>query len=127
VAYTQAVEAAAVLKPPPRAEYIRTIMLEIERLHSHLLWTGLACHILGFDTLFMQSFRIREPIMWMAEKITGNRKTYALCQIGGVRWDINAERKGELRQCLDKLEAEWRPLVHAIAHDKNLQKRTRGI
>ncbi len=127
VAYVQAVESAAALKPPPRAEYIRTIMLEIERLHSHLLWTGLACHILGFDTLFMQSFRIREPIMWMAEKITGNRKTYALCQIGGVRWDINAEMKDELRQCLDHLEAEWRPLVHAIAHDKNLQKRTRGI
>ncbi len=77
VAYAQAVEEAAALKPPPRAEYIRTIMLEIERLHSHLLWVGLACHIVGFDTLFMQSFRIREPIMWIAEKISGNRKTYA--------------------------------------------------
>lgn len=47
VAYVQAVEAAAGIKPPPRAEYIRTIMLEIERLHSHLLWVGLACHIVG--------------------------------------------------------------------------------
>ncbi len=127
VAYTQAVESAAALKPPPRAEYIRTIMLEIERLHSHLLWTGLACHILGFDTLFMQSFRIREPLMWIAEKITGNRKTYALCLIGGVRWDFTPELKAELRQTLNQLEAEWRPIVAAVSGDKNIQRRTRGV
>jgi len=127
VAYAQAVEDAAALKPPPRAEYIRTIMLELERLHSHLLWTGLACHIVGFDTLFMQSFRIREPLMWIAEKISGNRKTYALCVIGGVRWDITPEVKVELRQVLDKLETEWRAVVAAVSKDKNLQKRTSGV
>jgi len=127
VCYAQAVESAVALRPPSRAEYIRTIMLELERLHSHLLWVGLAGHIVGFDTLFMQSFRIREPIMWMAEKISGNRKTYALCVIGGVRWDITPEVKLELRQVLDKLEAEWRPVVAAVLKDKNIQKRTRGV
>jgi Ni,Fe-hydrogenase III large subunit/Ni,Fe-hydrogenase III component G len=127
VAYSQSVEAAAAIAPPPRAEYMRTIMLEIERLHSHLLWVGLACHIVGFDTLFMQSFRIREPIMWIAEKITGNRKTYALCLIGGVRWDIGPDLKTELRRVLDKLEAEWTAVVDAVSRDKNIQKRTRGV
>ncbi|HKT70952.1 MAG TPA: NADH-quinone oxidoreductase subunit C, partial [Terriglobales bacterium] len=102
VAYVQAVEAAVALRPPARAEYIRTIMLELERLHSHLLWVGLACHIVGFDTLFMQAFRIREPVMWVAEKITGNRKTYGLCVVGGVRWDITPELKAELSKVLDK-------------------------
>jgi len=127
VAYTEAVEAAAALRPPPRAEYIRTILLEMERLHSHLLWVGLACHIVGFDTLFMQAFRIREPVMWMAEKITGNRKTYGLCVVGGVRWDITPELKAELNQVLNKLQAEWEPLVGAVSRDKNIQKRTRGV
>jgi Ni,Fe-hydrogenase III large subunit/Ni,Fe-hydrogenase III component G len=127
VAYVQAVEEAAALKVPPRAEYIRTIMLELERLHSHLLWVGLACHIVGFDTLFMQSFRIREPIMWIAEKISGNRKTYAICLIGGVRRDITHELKAELRAVLDKLEAEWRPVVSAVSKDRNIQKRTCGV
>ncbi len=127
VAYAQAVESAAALKIPPRAEYIRTIMLELERLHSHLLWTGLACHILGFDTLFMQSFRIREPIMWMAEKISGNRKTYALCIIGGVRWNLTLGLRTELRHVLDKLETEWQPVAAAVSKDKNIQKRTRGV
>jgi len=127
VAYVQAVESAAALRPPPRAEYIRTVMLEIERLHSHLLWVGLACHILGFDTLFMQAFRIREPIMWVAEKITGNRKTYGLCLIGGVRWDITPEARTELRQVLDVLEREWRAVAEAVSGDRNIQKRTRGV
>ncbi len=127
VAYAQAVESAAALAIPPRAEYIRTIMLELERLHSHLLWTGLACHILGFDTLFMQCFRIREPIMWLAEKISGNRKTYALCVIGGVRWNIPRGLYPELRAALALLEGEWKQVVAVVRKDRNLQKRTRGV
>jgi len=127
VAYAQAVETAVGIQPPPRAEYMRTIMLEMERLHSHLLWVGLAFHILGFDTLFMQAFRIREPIMWMAEKISGNRKTYALCLIGGVRWDLTEELKEELRGVLDRLEREWMDVFRAVAKDRNIQRRTRGV
>jgi Ni,Fe-hydrogenase III large subunit/Ni,Fe-hydrogenase III component G len=127
VAYAQAVEQAAAVEPSPRALFIRTIMLEIERLHSHTLWVGLASHILGFDTLFMQSFRIREPIMWIAEKISGNRKTYALCVIGGVRWDITPDLKRELEAVLDKLEKEWTGVFAAIKGDKNIMARSRGI
>jgi len=127
VAYAQAVEAAAGVSPPPRAEYIRTIMLELERLHSHLLWVGLGCHVLGFDTLFMHSFRIREPVMRLAEKISGNRKTYSLCVIGGARCDIEPELQLEMRSVLDKLEAEWKQVVAAVSGDKNIQRRTRGV
>jgi Ni,Fe-hydrogenase III large subunit/Ni,Fe-hydrogenase III component G len=127
VTYAQAVEQAVAIKPSLRAEFIRTLMLEIERLHSHALWVGLAAHILGFDTLFMQSFRIREPIMWMAEKITGNRKTYALCLIGGVRWDITAELRAEIRQVLDRLEKEWKGVYDAVKGDRNIMARSKGI
>ncbi len=127
VAYAQAVESAAALQAPPRAEYLRTILLELERLHSHLLWVGLACHIVGFDTLFMQCFRIREPIMWVAEKITGNRKTYGLCVIGGVRRDLTEELKAELQQVLGRLETEWQTLTGAVLKDRNIQRRTRGV
>ena len=127
VAYIQAVEQAAAIKPTPRAEFIRTIMLELERLHSHLLWTGLASHILGFDTLFMQSFRMREPIMWIAEKLTGNRKTYSLCVVGGVRWDITSELKKELQGVLDTLEKEWVKVANAVQGDRNIKARTKGV
>ncbi|MEN6311758.1 MAG: NADH-quinone oxidoreductase subunit C, partial [Acidobacteriota bacterium] len=87
VCYSQAVEAAAGIKISRRAEYIRTIMLEIERLHSHLLWLGIAGHLIGFDTVFMQAWRVREKSMWLAERITGNRKTYGMVLVGGVRRD----------------------------------------
>ena len=127
VAYAQAVEQAAAIEPPARAKYIRTIMLELERLHSHLLWVGLANHILGFDTLFMQSFRMREPIMWLCERITGNRKTYGLCVIGGVRWDITPELTDDINRVLDQLEKEWTAAAKAVQGDRNLQKRTKGI
>jgi len=127
VAYAQAVEQAAAIEPPARARYIRTIMLELERLHSHLLWVGLANHILGFDTLFMQSFRMREPIMWLCERITGNRKTYGLCVIGGVRWDITPELTTDINRVLDQLEKEWTAAAKAVKGDRNLQKRTKGI
>ncbi len=127
VTYAQAVESAAALQAPPRAEYLRTIMLELERLHSHLLWVGLACHIVGFDTLFMQCFRIREPVMWVAEKITGNRKTYGLCVIGGVRRDLTDELKAELQQVLAGLETEWQAVTGAVLKDRNIQQRTRGV
>ena len=82
--YCQAVEAAAEIVIPDRARYIRTVMLELERIHSHLLWLGLAGHIIGFDTVLMQSWRIREPVMWLAEAITGNRKTYGMNLVGGA-------------------------------------------
>jgi len=127
VAYAQAVEQAAAVEPPPRAKYIRTIMLELERLHSHLLWVGLANHILGFDTLFMQSFRMREPIMWLCERITGNRKTYGLCVIGGVRWDITPELTDDINRVLNQLEKEWTAAAKAVQGDRNLQKRTKGV
>ncbi len=127
VAYAQAVESAAALQAPPRAEYLRTILLELERLHSHLLWVGLACHIVGFDTLFMQCFRIREPVMWVAEKITGNRKTYGLCVIGGVRRDLTEPMQAELLEVLARLETEWQAVTGAVLKDRNIQQRTRGV
>ncbi len=127
VTYAQAVEQAAAVKPTERAEFIRTILLELERLHSHLLWVGLANHILGFDTLFMQSFRMREPIMWLTERITGNRKTYGLCVIGGVRWDITPELRTDILSVLSTLEKEWLPAAKAVSGDKNLMRRTKGV
>jgi Ni,Fe-hydrogenase III large subunit/Ni,Fe-hydrogenase III component G len=127
VAYVQSVESAAALQAPPRAEYIRTIMLEIERLQSHLLSVGLSCHIVGFDTLFMHSFRIREPLMRIAEEITGNRKTYGLCVVGGVRRDIGQEMKARLLAVLGALETEWRTVAGAVDGDRSLRKRMVGV
>lgn len=126
-AYVEAAEEAMGIQAPPRARYIRSLMLEIERIHSHLLWLGIAGHILGFDTVLMQSWRIREPIMWLAEKITGNRKTYGMNLVGGVRRDIPKEIHPEILEVIAKIETETAAVVDAIAGDSTLKARLSGV
>ncbi|MFB3852698.1 MAG: NADH-quinone oxidoreductase subunit C [Vicinamibacterales bacterium] len=126
-AYSQAVEKAAGLAVPRRAEYIRTLMLEIERIHSHLLWLGVAGHLIGFDTIFMQAWRVRERVMWLAERLTGNRKTYGMIVIGGVRRDITPETAGDIRGVMDVTEKELRALSAAIEKDTAIHKRTKDV
>jgi Ni,Fe-hydrogenase III large subunit/Ni,Fe-hydrogenase III component G len=125
--YSQAVELAAGLKISRRAEYIRTIMLEIERVHSHLLWLGVAGHLIGFDTVFMQAWRVRESIMWLGEKLTGNRKTYGMIVVGGVRRDITPELKDDLLNVLKKIEEELIVIKNAIIGDTAIHRRTKGV
>ncbi|HRV05830.1 MAG TPA: NADH-quinone oxidoreductase subunit C [Candidatus Saccharicenans sp.] len=127
VNYAQAVEAASGLKIPRRAEFIRTIMLEIERLHSHLMWLGVAGHLIGFDTVFMQAWRIREKIMWLAESLTGNRKTYGMVIVGGVRRDIDLTKAELIKKTLAEVEKDVQALEKAIIKDKSIHRRTKGV
>ncbi len=125
--YCQAVEKAAGIEVPRRARYVRTIMLEMERIHSHLLWLGIAGHILGFDTVLMQTWRIREPVMWLAEEITGNRKTYGMNTIGGLRRDLPAGLASKALEVLAGVERESLAVRDAIVGDGTLMARTRDV
>ena len=125
--YCQAVEKAAGIDVPRRARYIRTIMLELERIHSHLLWLGIAGHIIGFETVLMQAWRIREPVMWLCEEISGNRKTYGMNTIGGLRRDLPDQIKPKLLETLAEVEKETVAVRNAIIGDTTLHARTRGV
>ena len=124
--YCQTVEKAAGITIPRRAAYIRTLLLELERIHSHLLWIGLACHFIGFDTLFMQAWRIREPVMWLTEYITGNRKTYGMNRIGGVSRDLPFDAFERITPVIDKIEAQSAQVGDAIVEDASLRARLEG-
>jgi Ni,Fe-hydrogenase III large subunit/Ni,Fe-hydrogenase III component G len=125
--YCQALEKAAGIDAPRRARYIRTIMLELERIHSHLLWLGIAGHIIGFETVLMQTWRIREPVMWLCEEISGNRKTYGMNTIGGLRRDLPDQIKPKLFETLAEVEKETIAVRNAIVGDTTLQARTKGV
>jgi ech hydrogenase subunit E len=86
--FSRAVEAIAQLEVPERAQYIRVVIAEAERLHSHLLWAGVACNVIGFESLFMTCFSLREQVMDLLEGISGNRVNYAMNRPGGVNRDI---------------------------------------
>jgi membrane-bound hydrogenase subunit alpha len=72
-AFIQTVEEIAGVEIPKRANYIRSLIGELERIHSHLLWLGVAGHELGFDTLFMYSWRDRELILDLLAMMTRNK------------------------------------------------------
>ena len=125
--YCQAVEKAAGIEAPRRARYIRMIMLELERIHSHLLWLGIAGHIIGFETVLMQTWRIREPVMWLCEEISGNRKTYGMNTVGGLRRDLPNHIKPKLLEVLANVEKEAIAVLNAIVGDTTLHARTKGV
>jgi Ni,Fe-hydrogenase III large subunit/Ni,Fe-hydrogenase III component G len=125
--YCQGVEKAAGIEVPRRARYLRTVLLEVERIHSHLLWLGIAGHIVGFDTVLMQTWRIREPVMWLAEEISGNRKTYGMNTVGGVRRDLPADVIPKLLDTVAEVERELTAVRDAVVGDTTLLARTRGV
>ena len=125
--YCEAVEEAAEIEVPLRAKYIRTIMLELERIHSHSLWLGIAGHIIGFEAVLMQAWRMREPVMWLCEAISGNRKTYGMNLVGGVRRDIPKDLHPKILDVLSTLEKEWKTLIKAIQGDTTLMMRLKNV
>jgi len=108
---------------PERALYIRTIIDELQRIHSHLLWLGLAGHFIGYNTVWMWAWKYREPVLDMFEMITGNRNNYAMLKIGGVRRDIKDEDVPLLKKTLDELVPALDMFKGAVKDDPVIQAR----
>ncbi|GAB4541895.1 MAG: nickel-dependent hydrogenase large subunit [Anaerolineae bacterium] len=126
-AYCLAVEQLAGVEAPPRAQAIRVLVAELERIHSHLLWLGVAAHEAGFDTLFMYSWRDRETIMDILEGLTGNRVNYSANVLGGVKCDIDKDQQKAIREGLDFLEKRTHHYLKVVTTDAGFLQRTRGI
>lgn len=122
-----AVEQASNIMVPDRAEYIRAIAAEMERIHSHILWAGVAAHEIGFDTVFYLTWRVREEIMDLIEYVFGNRVTKGVLQFGGVRRDITTEQLPRIRKSLDYYKSIFEHLRRIFLEDKTVQMRTRNV
>lgn len=126
-AYCLGVERLARVEVPPRAQAIRVLIAELERVHSHLLWLGVAAHEAGFDTLFMYSWRDRETIMDIMEALTGNRVNYSANVLGGVKCDIDGEQTASILEGLNFLEKRTRHYLEVITEDAGFLQRTRDV
>jgi len=126
-ASVNAMEDLAGIQAPERALYIRSIIGELERLHSHLLWVGLAGHFLGYNTVWMWAWRYREPVLDVLEKITGNRNHYAMMKVGGVRRDINNDDIPWILETLDSLKPILDMFKGAVLDDPVLHARLKGV
>lgn len=125
--FVRAVEDLAEVEIPERAVYIRTIVAELERLHSHLLWMGLAGHFIGYNTVFMWGWKYREPVLDILEEVTGNRQHYATLKIGGVRRDLEESKYEKILDMLDDVEEKCRMLLEAVPEDPVLKSRLQGV
>lgn len=129
ITFVSAVESLIDKPSPPRADYIRVLVLELERIHSHYLWMGVAAHEVGFDTLFMYTWRDREVVMDLLEILTGNRVNYGMNIIGGVRRDIADEIAQKILKGISFLEERAKYYKNVGANEKTLLARivNRGI
>ena len=125
--FVLAVEEIAKVEVPRRATYIRTLIAELERIHSHLLWLGVAGHEVGFDTLLMYTWRDREIVMDLLAALTGNRVNYGLNTIGGVRRDVSDDQKQQILKAMDILEERTKYYIEVATSEVTLIGRLSGV
>lgn len=111
-------------KVPERAQYIRTLVFELSRIHSHYLYAAMCAYEMGYDTLFHLLFRDREAVMEILEEVTGNRVHYTINNFGGVRRDFRMN--GGIREKLDSLEKRMQESIKYFNRESSIVKRTRG-
>ncbi|ASJ08111.1 NADH dehydrogenase [Thermococcus siculi] len=120
-------EKALGIEAPPRAQYIRTIIGELERIHSHILWLGVVAHEMGFDSLLFWTWKGREKLLDILELITGNRINYSVFMIGGVRRDIKESHVKALRDMINYYRTFNEEMKDVFLSDPVYKARTRGV
>ncbi len=127
MSYCQAVEEIMGIEVPDRALWLRTIWSELARIQSHLLWMGLAADAMGFESLFMHSWRLREYFLDIIEMTTGGRIIFGSCKIGGVRRNIDNDTMSFIIKRLKELEPELTDVKNVFLNDYSVQHRFRGV
>ncbi len=125
--YCAAVEGAMNVEIPERAMYLRTILHELGRMHSHLLWLGLLADGFGFESLFQHCWRIRETVLDLFEETTGGRVIFSICKVGGLNKDIDNETLNKIVKTLRGIEKEIREYTSVFINDTSVKNRLTGV
>jgi energy-converting hydrogenase B subunit N len=114
---------------PPRAEYIRIIMGELERIHSHMLYLAHGSEVLGHETFAMRIFYIRETVMELLRMIGGNRVQYGVPIIGGIRprADLDEMKIQKIKEGVDHIEEKILEFADRFIRDPMVMSRVTGI
>ncbi len=125
--YCQAIENIMAVEVPRRARHLRVFWSELSRIHSHLLWLGLAADSVGFESLFMQCWRVRERILEVIEETSGGRVIFGVCKVGGVRKDVTNETLKRLNAALAGIEKECEEIGGIFREDCTILNRFTGV
>ncbi|MCU6746165.1 nickel-dependent hydrogenase large subunit [Faecalicatena acetigenes] len=123
IGYCESVEKVMGLEIPRRADYLRTIWMEMSRIHSHLLWLGLLADAMGFESLFMESWRLREKILDMFDATAGGRVILSVNCVGGVLKDMDGTMLQAVLDTIQELEKELKPVLHTFMKDYTVLSR----
>lgn len=124
--YCMAVEEVMGIEVSDRANYLRVIWVEMSRIHSHLLWLGLLADALGFESLFMESWRLREKILDMFDETAGGRIIHSVNQVGGVQRDMDSTMLNNILRAIEDIEKDLKPIVDTFLLDYTVQSRLKG-
>jgi formate hydrogenlyase subunit 5 len=125
--FCQTVEAIMGISAPSRAKYLRTIILELNRIHSHMLLLGHAGFEIGYESLFQYMWRDRETVMDIMERLTGNRVIASFITIGGVRRDIKEGMISKIKEELAALKKKMSFYKQLFESDSTLRMRTKNV
>jgi len=125
--YCMAVEKLMGIKVPERAEYIRVITAEMNRLTSHFLWVGAYLMDLGAFTPFLYCFDDREHLLDLLDRITGSRLTYCFYRFGGVPVDLDEEFIAGTRAFIKRLRSRWPDYDNLVTKNIIFIKRTKDV
>jgi NADH-quinone oxidoreductase subunit D len=126
-AYVLAVERLAGLTVPERAQYIRVLMAELNRIMSHLYWLAIFGIFLGHSTMFMWPFGDREAVIDLAQRAMGTRLTYSYFVPGGVRNDLPDGFKDQAIRAIEFLEKRLIEYNAIFMKNPVFLQRTRGV
>lgn len=127
LAYVMAAEKLLGLEIPERAQVIRVLMCELQRIASHMVWLGTSCLDIGAMTPFWFTFKEREKILNIIESASGGRMTPSYFRIGGLMMDLPAGFDNRVRQFLEKFPDALETFDTLITGNKIWQSRTKGI
>ncbi len=127
LAYVMAVEKLLGLEIPERAQTIRVLMCEMQRIASHLVWLGTHALDIGAMTVFFYCFREREKILNMIEAASGGRLTPSYFRIGGLMMDLPAGFERRVKQFTDNFPAALDEFHTLLSGNRIFQNRTKGV
>ena len=126
-AFCGAVERLVELEIPPRAKYLRTIFLELNRIHSHLVWLGTTALDLGAISMLWYCFRERDRILDLFEMATGQRMHTRYFQVGGVIEDIPLGFEAKLREFVAEMPVRVGQYEALLDRNEVFLSRTKGV
>ena len=131
-AYVRAAETIGKIDVPKRAQYLRVMVAELQRVASHLLWLGTWCMDMGGAlgggaTIFLYTIRERERILDLFEALVGARLLYGFFQVGGVRYDLPAGWTATCRETIDFIESRISEYERMLGDNPFFMARAQGV